>query len=108
MVKASITPLREDDGRFRNYPVFPYENGRGFELHGIERDKDCHLESEPHPPGTRELLTVFSGKLPLAFSGHDLAVKAGASARFRADAPHAHTNVGGELRRLSMVICYPE
>lgn len=104
--KADIEPLIEDNGRFRNYPVFPYDDSRGFEIYYIEMDAGARLESDGHPVGTQEFITVFSGGLEVLAGDREILLKAGSSARFVADIPHFYANTSGETCMLSMVIYY--
>lgn len=103
-----VQPLLEDEGRYRNYPVFPFEVNRRFEMLYIEVDPQSHLEAEAHPEGTQEFITIFSGELVINVNDEVLTVKECGSIRFRADKAHRYQNVGMEVCRLSMVIYYPE
>jgi len=105
--RSAITPFVETDGKYRNYPVFPFDNSRGFEMYTIELDPGSRLDAEPHPAGTQEFITVFSGTLTVLLNGQRWAVGDGDSIRFKADRKHAYANEGNTLCRLSMVICYP-
>lgn len=104
---AAIEPLLEDGGHYRNYPVFPFEGGRRFEMLYIELDPQSRLDAEPHPAGTQEFVTVFSGALEVQVGGQTLSAPNGCSIRFKADRSHCYRNVGDEVCRLSMVIYYP-
>jgi transcriptional regulator with XRE-family HTH domain len=57
--KSEIQPLIEDDGRFRNFPVFPFDSTRRFEMYSLEIDEGGCLNAEAHPQGTQEFITVF-------------------------------------------------
>ena len=105
--RSARAPLVETDGKYRNYPVFPFDNSRGFEMYAIELDPGSRLDAEPHPAGTQEFITVFSGTLTVLLNGQRWAVGDGDSIRFKADRKHAYANEGNTLCRLSMVICYP-
>lgn len=105
---TSIQPLLEDDGHYRNYPIFPFEDGRRFEIFYIELDAGSRLEAAPHPLGTQEFITVFSGKLLISVNNETLSAESGGAIRFKADKDHQYQNVGNDLCRLSMVIYYPE
>ena len=87
--RSAITPFVETDGKYRNYPVFPFDSSRGFEMYAIELDPGVRLDAEPHPEGER------------------WGIADGDSIRFKADRKHAYANEGNTLCRLSMVICYP-
>lgn len=105
--RSAIAPLVEADGTYRNYLVFPFDSSRGFEMYSIELDPGARLDAEPHPAGTQEFITVFSGTLAVLLNGQRWAVGDGDSIRFKADRKHAYANEGNTPCRLSMVICYP-
>ena len=81
--RSAITPFVETDGKYRNYPVFPFDSSRGFEMYAIELDPGVLLD------------------------GERWGIADGDSIRFKADRKHAYANEGNTLCRLSMVICYP-
>ena len=103
---ASVQPLLEDDGHYRNYLVFPFEENRRFEMLYIELDPGSHLNADPHPEGTQEYITVFSGELAVDVNGETLAAKDRCSISFAADRPHRYENISSEVCRLSMVLTY--
>jgi transcriptional regulator with XRE-family HTH domain len=64
-------------------------------------------ESEPHRPGTRELIHVISGQLRLTVADevHDL--RSGGAASFPADVAHAYANAGRRPARFAMTVFEP-
>ena len=107
VVATNNQPLLEDDGRYRNYPLFPFESERRFEMYYIELDAGSSLNAEAHPPGTQEFITVFSGRLMVSVNNETFSVENGAALRFKADRPHLYQNTSNKTCRLSMVIYYP-
>jgi transcriptional regulator with XRE-family HTH domain len=105
--KSEIQPLVDDNGKFRNFPVFPFDSIRRFEMYFLEIDSGGLLEAEAHPQGTQEFITVFSGEVSITVNGEDFDIKKGNSIRFKADGPHTYKNTGGGICSLSMVIYYP-
>jgi transcriptional regulator with XRE-family HTH domain len=105
--KFEIQPLIEDKVKFRNFPVFPFDNTRRFEMYSLEIDGEGHLNAEAHPQGTQEFITVFSGEVTININNESFIVTKGNSIRFKADTPHAYKNTGSEICTLSMVIYYP-
>ncbi|MFB5674579.1 helix-turn-helix domain-containing protein [Paenibacillus terreus] len=105
--KEEIQPLQEDQGKYRIYPFFPFEDGRHFEMYSIEIDRGGFLASEPHSQGTEEFITVFDGELAVRIDDEEFTVKSGDSIRFRADKPHTYHNSGSGMVKMSMVIHYP-
>lgn len=106
--KEDIEPLFEDNGKYKLYPFFPYEDERRFEIYKVEIEKGGYLSAEPHGQETYEFITVFDGEITISLDDKEYIVKKGNSIRFRADKPHAYHNSGDEQTRVSMVIYYPE
>ena len=106
--KYKIQPLIEDNGKVRNFPIFPFDSIRRFEMYSLELDGGGHLEAEAHPHGTQEFVTVFLGEVTINVNGEDFDIIAGNSIRFKADSPHTYKNSGDVICTLSMVIYYPQ
>ena len=103
-----IQPLLEDEGKYRNYPMFSFDSERRFEIFYIELDAASRLEAEPHPVGTQEFITVFSGRLEVRVNNEKFSIATGGALRFKADCPHQYQNPGNEICRISMVIYYSQ
>ena len=106
--EAERTPLVEDEGRYRNRPVFPFREDTRFETYVIEILAGGALEAQPHIGGTEEFLTVFDGQVEVTAGGETFLLGPGDSLRFRADVPHRYRNGGEDTVRLHMLIYYPE
>lgn len=104
---GTIQPLLSDGSGYRNYPLFPLDASRAFEVYYIEIDPKGGLRAEPHPPATQEIITVFAGILELTIGEREETLPAGTSIRFHADVGHAYFNPGSKLCTLSMTIAYP-
>jgi quercetin dioxygenase-like cupin family protein len=63
--------------------------------------------SEPHPPGTRELLHVIAGELALEVDGATHRLAAGSSALAATDRPHAYRCPGETAVRFVMAVLEP-
>ena len=107
VLKSEIQPLAEDNGKYRVFPTFPFEDDRRFEMYAVEIDQGGLLTADAHREGTEEFITVFAGELTLRVQDNEFTVKSGDSIRFKADRPHTYHNAGEALIRLSMVIYYP-
>lgn len=104
---AELTPITIHGGFFRNFPLFGYDENRRFEIYYIEMDPAASLESEPHPTGCQEFLTVFSGALNLRVGDREIVLGPAEAVRFAADRDHAYFNHSDEICRMNMVIYYP-
>jgi transcriptional regulator with XRE-family HTH domain len=63
--------------------------------------------SEPHRPGSLELLTVQTGSVALDVSEDQVEVPAGESAWFDATRPHAYSNPGVTAATFTLVVLEP-
>jgi len=106
--KSDIQVLSEDDGKYRVYPHFPFEDDKRFEVYSVEIDPGGFLRADTHMEGTEELLTVFDGELTIRVNDEEYTVRSGDSIRFKADGPHSYENLGDIVTRLSMVLYYPK
>ncbi|MGI6217817.1 MAG: helix-turn-helix domain-containing protein [Coriobacteriales bacterium] len=101
-----IKPLTEGDGRYINYPEFPFNESTLFETYRIRIDQGGHLEAQPHMPGTEEYITVFAGKVRITAGEESSDLEEGDSIHFFADQPHAYQNIGNDTVWLSMILYY--
>ncbi len=105
--KDEIQILSEDNGKYRVYPYFPFEDDRRFEVYSIEIEEGGSVEANSHREGTEEFITVFEGELTIRVNSNEYTVKSGNAIRFKADRAHSYYNRGKTLTRLSMIIYYP-
>lgn len=103
---GDVSPLVEDDGRYVNYPVFPFQEGTLFETYRIVIEPGGVLSAQPHMGGTEEYITVFSGQVEIGVGKEMFSLGKGDSIRFDASVPHLYRNSGGETVELSMLIYY--
>ncbi|MBL1067182.1 helix-turn-helix domain-containing protein [Streptomyces sp. 7-21] len=64
-------------------------------------------DSDPHPPGTAELVHVTAGVLTLIVDGQEHRVPAGSSAAFESHVPHGYRNDGEEPAEMTMAVSVP-
>lgn len=102
----TINPLVEDEGKYINYPVFPFEEKKLFETYRIEIKQGGQLSSQPHILGTEEYVTVFDGVVEVTVNDQVHRLNRGDSLKFKADVAHAYANVGEETAYLSLLIYY--
>jgi len=108
VLRNEIQVMSEDNGRYRVFPVFPFDEKKRFEIYTVEIDSEGNLSSVGHIDGTEEFITVFDGEIAITVNECKYNLKKGDSIRFKADRPHTYSNVGKALARLSMTIYYPE
>lgn len=105
--KSEIQPLLEDNGKVKNYSLFPDNENRRFAVYYLELDEGSFWESEPHLKGTTEFITVFMGEIEIYADGQKFIVEKGESIRFKADTFHSYRNVGNESAILHMILFNP-
>ena len=101
-----MAPLTEDDGRYLNYPIFPFEERTLFETYRIVIRAGGSLKAQPHLKGSEEYITVFAGQAEITVGEQTVLLDQGDSIRFQAHLPHAYRNPGTETAQLSMLIRY--
>jgi transcriptional regulator with XRE-family HTH domain len=63
--------------------------------------------SEPHAPGTRELLQVLAGTVEISVAGRPVRLAAGDAITFHGDVPHTYANPGKARARFSLAVFEP-
>lgn len=104
---ADMQPLLEDEGRVKNYPIFPDNENRRFAVYYLDLDVGSYWESEPHLKGTTEFITVFTGCIEIISDEGRFVIGEGESIRFKADSIHSYRNGGDEAVKLHMIIYNP-
>lgn len=103
---ADIDPLLNNNGLFRIYPVFPYEDNRGFEILFMEMSPGAYSPSLPHAAQTEEYVVVFEGAVSITIGGEEYVVQADNSICYYADREHCYQNAYDGITRFCMVIYY--
>lgn len=103
---SSIHVISEDQGRYINYPVFPFDEKRRFETYRFVIKEKGELHAQPHLAGTEEYITVFQGSLEIKTDGQTLLLWEGDSIRFKSDVPHSYRNPGEITTQIAMLIYY--
>jgi len=101
---TDIEPILEDNGRVRNYSIFPDDENRKFAVYYVEVEKGAYWNSEPHMKGTAEFVTVLAGQLTIRSADDEYTVQKGESIRFKADVSHSYHNSGEEAAIAHMVL----
>ncbi|WP_136415462.1 XRE family transcriptional regulator [Herbaspirillum sp. ST 5-3] len=83
----------------------PMDLAGKFEWYELTLAPEGALKSSPHDPGTIEHLTLLNGSVDVEVDGVTKKLKAGGTARYHADKPHAILNAGkSEAKALLVVI----
>jgi transcriptional regulator with XRE-family HTH domain len=98
--------LRSADGKFESRPLAPAGASPIVELYELRISARSTHTSEPHAPGTHEILVVLSGQLRMHVEDDTYELGAGDSVAFAADRPHAYENPTGSQARYHNIIIY--
>ena len=101
-----VKPLVEDEGRYLNYPAFPFQDGTLFETYRICIEPGGFLTAQPHMAGTEEYVTAFAGKIEICADNKSFELDEGDSLCFHADVEHSYRNICDNTVGLSMIIHY--
>ena len=108
IVKISeVQPLFEDDGKVRNFSLFPDNENRRFAIYYLELEQGSYWKSEAHLRGAAEYITIISGVVEIQVDGKSFTIQKGESIRFNADTVHSYKNIGNELAIMHMTIYNP-
>lgn len=100
----SGTPLlMSDDGRCRLRIIGWIKTVELVQWYHLEAEPSGVLESEPHPAGSIENLTVLAGSVSVTSGDEQFQVTAGETARYAGDRPHRIVNNGDVLATALMV-----
>ncbi len=94
------------DKRHQVRTLSPLTLEKDIEFYEIRLPPKGDLSSQAHVMGTREMVVVATGEVKLDSGSDTRVLKAGDSALFRADLPHALVNVGDEEAVLYLVDVY--
>lgn len=98
--------LRSADGKFESRPLAPAGASPLVELYELHLSARSVHASEPHAPGTHELIVVLSGQLRMRVHDETYELGAGDSIAFAADRQHAYENPSGSEARYHNIIVY--
>jgi XRE family transcriptional regulator, regulator of sulfur utilization len=99
--------LRSTDRKFESRPLMPASGNNQIEVYELRLAARARHASEPHGPGTRELVIVLSGSLRMVVGEYAEDLAAGDSMLFNANSQHAYENNGNSEGRYQDVIIYP-
>lgn len=107
-VPAHATPtLTSPDGLCKLRILGPIELAGQFEWYELIVQPGGVLDSQAHEPGSREHLSVLSGSLEVSAQGLSSKLKAGETARYAVDGPHAIRNPGKSAATALLVVLHP-
>ncbi len=100
--------LFRSDRYCRVRTLSPLAMEKDVEFYEVVLRPGAALRSSPHYRGARELLTVHAGHVRVTAGEDDSELRAGDSAHYPADMPHAVENLGDADATLFLVVHYTE
>lgn len=91
--KADSSVLVSDDGQCELRITSNVHFFDTIETYQMVLKPRAVLKSEPHFPGTEEILVILKGVIKVASGGHTIELRKGDSARYRADVVHSIENM---------------
>lgn len=98
--------LFSSDGRCQIRTLSPLHMEKNIEFYELRMQPGGALISSPHFDGTRELLTVATGRATLVSGSTSCELEQGDSAHYRADVEHTITNAGDGETTAYLVVTY--
>jgi transcriptional regulator with XRE-family HTH domain len=98
--------LRSADGKLESRPLTPAGASPLVELYELRLAARATHASEPHAPGTHEMLVVLTGHLKMHVGDETHELGPGDAIAFSADRPHIYENPAGTEARYHNVIVY--
>lgn len=102
-----VQPILEDQGKVKNYSIFPDDENRRFAVSYLKLEPGSFWESEPHLRGTEEFITVWNGSIEICAAGQRFQIDAEESIRFKADIEHSYRNISTTTVSLHMILFNP-
>jgi transcriptional regulator with XRE-family HTH domain len=103
----NLDPIIDEDGKYRVYPLFPFDVNKHFEIFSIQIDPGYSHYSEAHNPGVEEYITVTESALTMQFGEQSFRIELGNALRFFADQPHIYLNETEKVTKFQLLIFYP-
>jgi transcriptional regulator with XRE-family HTH domain len=100
---AGTPQLVSEDGRCRLRIIGWIRSVELVQWYYLEAEAGGTLDSDPHPSGSIENLTVLAGNVSITVGDEQFRVGPGETARYSADRPHRITNEGNVLATALMV-----
>lgn len=98
--------LTSVDGAFTSRALFPFNSDRRVEFYRLTLAANAEENSDPHPAGTLENLTVAAGSVEIGAAGVSYILKTDDAILFEADVPHSYRNLGNSTAVMYLVMTY--
>ncbi|MNI26141.1 hypothetical protein D3C73_798260 [compost metagenome] len=102
-----VAPFMEEEGLYRSFPMFPFDQQKKFEIYVVEMEPGCVHHSEPHNEGVEEYILLTEGELAVSVQQEKYQLKVGDAIHFIADQPHSYENLSEHKTVYQAMIYYP-
>jgi XRE family transcriptional regulator, regulator of sulfur utilization len=102
VVRAGDSEIIQSDSGLSIRPINTEGSNRRSEVYELIMPPNSLYSSEPHLPGTSELIICLEGTIKLGPQGREVELEPGDSVWFRADLPHSYTSANGARGLLVM------
>ncbi|TYS62696.1 helix-turn-helix domain-containing protein [Bacillus infantis] len=103
---SRINPIIENEGKYKVFPLFPFDPRKKFEIFIVEIAPDWKQTSDQHNEGVEEYITVISGEIEVIIGGRPYRIQEGSALRFAADQTHSYRNTGEAPAKCQVVMYY--
>ena len=106
VIRANTHPYAFDEGESSQVrTLHPVHLEKDVEFYDVALKSGAELESQAHIAGTREFVTVQSGRIRVVSGSDSVELDVGDSAHYRADVPHKIQNLAqGDAKALLVAV----
>jgi len=104
--KSAVDSIEENDGKYKVYPIVPFDTEKKFEIHLVKLEPGGTHHSEPHHAGVEEYLFVTDGTLEMEVGGAHYTVQTDETIIFDGNQEHVYINGGSQPVKCVVMIYY--
>lgn len=102
----SEPPLTGEAGKYRVFPLIPFDPHQSFETYYLEVDPETVFPGEPHQGNIYEYVFVTKGTLGISIEGKMFKIKENEFFKFEANHPHEYRCIGKKMVKAIMQLSY--
>ena len=101
---SEIDPILEDNGKVKNFPVFPDDQNRHFSVFYMQLQPGSCWKSDAHVVDTTEFILVTEGALEIQAGEQLFHIKEDEGIHFQSDTQHGYRNIAQGVTKLYMIM----
>lgn len=101
---SEIDPILEDNGKVKNFPIFPDDQNRHFSVFYMQLQPGSCWKSDAHVVDTTEFILVTEGEVEIQAGEQVFHVKKDEGIHFQSDTQHGYRNVSEGVTKLYMIM----